>query len=188
MQEPAAVRDARTHFIESTGRIAQFWGFPKALGGIYGAIFLSPTSVSLDSLVGEVGVTKGAVSTHVRALESLQLIIRETKLGDRKDYYTAEPDLWRVVKNVLGQREKVEFDRALRGVEESLSMLLRAKPKTEDAEKYAHMEARMRSMQSFFGTLDRVVLAILAWDDFRSATLLRLFPSRIFARNKRSKP
>jgi len=177
MTETASLRKARAHFIEATGRIAQFWGFPKALGGIYGAVFLSAQPVSLDDLVTDVGVTKGAISTHVRSLESMQLIVRETKLGDRKDYYIAEADLWQVVKNVLRQREKPEFDRALRGVKESLELLAKANSKAVDVDLFLHVKSRMESMQSFFGTLDRVVSAVLAWDNFCSSALLRLLPS-----------
>ena len=62
---------ARAHFIQGMSRISSFWGFPKAMGAIYGAIYLSPNPLSLDEIVIQVGVTKGAVSTHVRQLERL---------------------------------------------------------------------------------------------------------------------
>ncbi len=40
---------ARENFINGISRIAHFWGFPKAMGAIYGAIYLSPTPFSLSA-------------------------------------------------------------------------------------------------------------------------------------------
>ena len=58
------------HFIQGMSRISNFWGFPRAMGAIYGAIYLSPAPVSLDELVEQVGVSKGSVSTNVRQLST----------------------------------------------------------------------------------------------------------------------
>ena len=88
-------------------RITHFWGFPKAMGAIYGAIYLSPQSVSLDELVELVGVSKGAVSTNVRLLERLGMVHRQVQVGDRKDYYLAETDFWKVARTLLKERDAV---------------------------------------------------------------------------------
>ncbi|MCZ7667912.1 MAG: hypothetical protein M5U34_12310 [Chloroflexi bacterium] len=47
--------EARKHFIQGMSRVTHFWGFPKAMGAIYGAIYLSSEAVSLDDLVMQVG-------------------------------------------------------------------------------------------------------------------------------------
>ena len=76
---------ARQHFIQGLSRISQFWGFPKAMGAIFGALYLSPNPLSLDELVEQVEVTKGAVSTNVRALERLGMFHIQIVIGERKD-------------------------------------------------------------------------------------------------------
>jgi len=55
---------ARDQFIQGMSRITHFWGFPKAMGAMYGAIYLSPDPLSLDQIVTQVGVSKGAELTH----------------------------------------------------------------------------------------------------------------------------
>ena len=45
---------AKEHFVQGVSRIAHFWGFPKAMGAIYGAIYLSKAPLTLDDLVAEV--------------------------------------------------------------------------------------------------------------------------------------
>src|SRR5512135_1510264 len=103
----------RETFILGMSRISQFWGFPRAMGAIYGAIYLSPTPISLDELTEQAGVTKGAVSTNVRALERLGMVHQVVRIGERKDFYNAETDFWKIVKGILREREKSEFDHAL---------------------------------------------------------------------------
>ena len=167
--------EARDHFIQGMSRITHFWGFPKAMGAIYGAIYLSSEPVSLDELVEQVGVTKGAVSTNVRALERLNMVHRHVQLGDRKDYYTAEADFWQVVKNIMQEREKNEFALALRTVGESLDKVNEADIPTEEAELAAFYQDRMGSMKGFFDQLDSMIAMLISLDGMKLAALMRVF-------------
>src|SRR5262249_5719313 len=106
----------RQSFIENLSRISQFWGYPRAMGALYGALYLSPTPLSLDDLMPIVGVTKGAVSTNIRALEQLGMAHKHVRSGDRKDYYQADTDFWKITRTILERRQKPEFDKALNDV------------------------------------------------------------------------
>ena len=163
-----ALLEARDHFIQGMSRISSFWGFPRAMGAIYGALYLSPTSLSLDELSEQVNVTKGAVSTNVRNLERLGMVHKEIRLGERKDYYHAEIDFWKIIKNILQEREKSAFDHALRTVSESLEAVRVLKPADAgEAELAAFYQERMREMQRFFNSLDNLVATLLALEEFR---------------------
>lgn len=164
---------AREHFIQGISRIAHFWGFPKAMGAIYGAIYLSPTPLSLDVLVEQVSISKGAVSTNVRSLERLGMIHKHFKVGDRKDYYIAETDFWKIVKDILREREKTEFDLALRMVGESLEMVQKANLKPSELGNF--YQERMKGMKKFFNSLDNLVATVIALDELRLGTIKRLF-------------
>jgi DNA-binding transcriptional regulator GbsR (MarR family) len=166
---------ARQNFIQGMSRVSHFWGFSKAMGAIYGAIYLSPQPVSLDDLVEQVGVTKGAVSTNVRTLERLGMVHKHLEVGDRKDYYTAETDFWKIARGMLREREKQEFDQALRTVGESLELAQTSAALAADAELAAFYRQRMGNMQDFFNNLDNLVAMLMALDNLRSGTLSRLF-------------
>lgn len=165
------ITQARNHFIQGMSRISHFWGFPKAMGAIYGAVYLSPAPMSLDELVEQVGVTKGAVSTNVRQLERLGMVQKHIVVGERKDYYSAETDFWDIAKGILQEREKSEFDQALRTVAESLELI--NSDDNLDGENADFYRERMRGMQQFFETLDNVVSALLALDNLVSLNALK---------------
>ncbi len=166
---------AREQFIQGVSRISNFWGFPKAMGAIYGAIYLSPAALSLDDLVEQVGVTKGAVSSHVRQLERLGMIHRHIVIGDRKDYYSAETDFWKIIKGILREREKSEFDTALRSVSSALELSQQATG--DEGELAAFYQQRLQAIQTFFKTLDSIVATVLALEELRLSTLGKLFSS-----------
>lgn len=168
------LESARESFIQGISRIAHFWGLPKAMGAIYGAIYLSPSPITLDALVEQVGITKGAVSTNVRNLERLGMINRQFKVGDRKDYYVAETDFWKIAKGILKEREKNEFNVALKTVGESLEIVEKAKKNSSDRELLEFYRERMNGMKSFFDSLDNLVATVLAIDELRSVSIKKL--------------
>ena len=173
----AQLEIAHENFIQGVSRITNFWGFPKAMGAIYGAVYLSPAPLCLDDLVEQVGVTKGAVSTNVRQLERLGMIHKHVVIGDRKDYYSAETDFWKIVKGILREREKAEFDTALRSVSESLEIVHLTPLEGEDAQLAVFYEQRLKNMQTFFKTLDNIVATALALEELRLSTIGRMFSS-----------
>jgi HTH-type transcriptional regulator, glycine betaine synthesis regulator len=164
---------SRQHFILGLSRISEFWGFPRAMGSIYAALYLSPQPLSLDDLVEQVAVTKGAISTNVRSLERLGMVHRHLQIGERKDFYLAETDFWKIVRGILKEREKNEFDLALRSVDESLELLDAAQIDPEQAELARFYQKRMQSMQGFFKSLDHLVATLLALDELRLGALER---------------
>ena len=174
---------ARQHFIQGLSRISQFWGFPKAMGAIFGALYLSPNPLSLDELVEQVAVTKGAVSTNVRSLERLGTVHKQIVIGERKDYYFAETDFWKIVKTVLREREKSEFDRALHSVDESLEMIA-GQVDAENPELALFYQQRFQDIQAFFHTLDNLVATFMALDELRMGTLERLIGGKAERKSK----
>jgi DNA-binding transcriptional regulator GbsR (MarR family) len=173
-----SIAAAQENFIQGLSRISQFWGFPRAMGAIFGALYLSPDPLCLDELVAQVNVTKGAVSTNVRALERLGLVHRQVRIGERRDYYTAETDFWKIIKGLLREREKSEFDHALCTVDESLQMLKEASVDEAQAERVAFYVGRLKNMQGFFRALDNIVATLLALDEMRMKSLERIFGIR----------
>src|SRR5512142_765744 len=110
-------------FIEALSQISRFWGFPRGVGAVFGVLYLAPDPLSLDDIVKRSGLTKGAVSTDVRALARMGLVHRSSRIGDRRDYYVAETDFYKAIRSILGERQNVEFSRSIQAVRETLDEL-----------------------------------------------------------------
>ena len=120
---PQSLAKIKKDFTEGLSQISRFWGFPKGMGAIFAVLYLSPASLSLGEIVAETRLTKGAISTEIRALARMGLVHRSTKLGDRRDYYTAETDFYTAIKSILKERQNSEFDRALGSVKSALAAM-----------------------------------------------------------------
>jgi len=159
----------KQNFVEGMSGISQFWGFPKGVGAIFGVLYLSPTPLSLDELVGQTGLTKGAISTNVRALARLGLVHPVNRLSDRRDYYEAETDFYKAVRAILKERQNNEFDRAIASVRETLEKL-EAAAGADEAER-AFLTERVRALKSFFDALDSLSSAIARLDSLGLGTI-----------------
>lgn len=157
--------EAKEHFAQGISRISNFWGFPKALGAIYAAIYLAENPLSLDEIARQAGISKGAASIHVRNLERLKVVQKEIKLGDRKDYYVAQTDFWDIVKNILKQREQPEFDQALSTVSKSLALVEESLDKGENPDLATLYKDRMMAIKGFFDQVDRLVALFIVLDN-----------------------
>jgi DNA-binding transcriptional regulator GbsR (MarR family) len=102
------------------------------------------------------------------------MVHKHIQIGERKDYYLAETDFWKIVKDILREREKSEFDHALNMVGESLELIESGDLDSGQAELARFYQSRLGAMQSFFHSLDNLVATLLAIDSLRSGALERL--------------
>lgn len=155
---PQTLAKIKRDFVEGLSQISRFWGFPKGMGAIFGVLYLSPTPLPLDQIVQETGLTKGAVSTEIRALARMGLVHRSTKLGDRKDYYSAETDFYAAIRSILQERQNSEFDRAVRSVMDTLTTMDES---WVDNEEWNFVYQRVQALQDFFNAIDSLAKAVI---------------------------
>jgi len=168
------LEEIQADFIQGLSQISHFWGFSKSMGAIFGVLYLSPVALSLDEIVEKTGFTKGAISTSVRTLSRMGLIHRQSKLGDRKDYYTAETDFYQAVRAILKERENSEFTRALASVEGTLDRLEAGPRSAGDAEEWDFVQGRVAEMKSFFDGLDNLVRVIIKLESMNQNTVQKV--------------
>ena len=153
-----SITKIKQDFVGGLSHISRFWGFPKGMGAIFAVLYLSPAPLPLDEIVTQTGLTKGAVSTEVRALARLGLVHRSSKLADRKDYYEAETDFYKSIRSILKERQNAEFDRAVASVKETLAKLEAGSGPAAERE---FLIERVRALQSFFDAIDNLARAVV---------------------------
>ncbi|MBX6365610.1 MAG: MarR family transcriptional regulator [Gemmatimonadetes bacterium] len=86
------MHDTRVRLLERIGQEFEREGMPRIAGKVIGALLLHRGALSLDELAARLGVSKASASTNARLLERLGVLERQTRPGDRRDYYTVSPD------------------------------------------------------------------------------------------------
>ncbi len=153
MDNPNSVLDhVSTNTIEGLGQLASYFGFNKVMGQLYGVLMLSPEPLSLDDLMDKLGISKAGVSTHMRQLEHMGIVREVWVKDDRRKFYRAETDLWRILSGVLSSRELRDVNQALRVLDENTSRLRTALPTMTEVEQTQaqHYLTQLDQLQDFF--------------------------------------
>lgn len=79
--------EARMRLVEIGGQTSQDLGLGRIVGQILVYLYLNEDERSQDTIGQDLGLSKAAISVAIRQLESLGLVRRMWKRGDRKNYY-----------------------------------------------------------------------------------------------------
>jgi DNA-binding transcriptional regulator GbsR (MarR family) len=146
------LQDVQESVIRGIGELTDFFGFSPVMGHLYAALLMNPEALSLDELEEIVGKSKASVSMNMRALERWGMVREVWVKGDRRKFYEAESDLWKIVRSVIGSRELREVGVALQVLDENAKTLkaTRGQLSQEEQELADYYLARVNDMQSLF--------------------------------------
>lgn len=163
------LRRVHDSMLEGLGRLADYFGFSKVIGQLYGTLLLSSGPLSLDDMMERLDISKASVSMNVRTLEHLGMVrqVWVRGKGGRRKYYEAETDFWRVITGVLNGREMRDVERAINVMEENSQQLEQGMSRMSEAERQQaqlYIE-RMEQLQAVFQFARVIISSILAKAD-----------------------
>ena len=106
---PAAVE----RFVLHWGDLGGQWGVNRSVAQIHALLYLSERPLTADEIAGTLGIARSNVSTSVRELLGWNLIRRVPVMGERRDHFAAETDLWEMVTRIAAGRKEREIDPAI---------------------------------------------------------------------------
>ncbi len=110
--------EAKEEFISNWGAFATQWGINKTMAQIHALLMVSAAALTQDDLMLQLGISRGNVNMNIRDLVSWGLVYRKTVTGERKEYFVAEKDIWKVATRIMTERKKRELDPMLKLLEE----------------------------------------------------------------------
>jgi HTH-type transcriptional regulator, glycine betaine synthesis regulator len=167
------ISQAKEKLIQELGRLSSFAGFNKAMGQIYALLYLSPEPVSLGEIAEQLGISKGNASLNVKTMERWGLIQPISKNGDRRDYYQAETDFWKIVQDILNERDRKEIDHALKTLDDIYSLVKSTKNSEKNAQTRFYQE-RLSNMLDFGNAASQMVKAMLNMNNLRQQSSGRI--------------
>ena len=154
--------EAKQQFIQSWGIFASQWGINRTMAQVHALLLVSANPMSTDDMMNELSISRGNANMNVRELMNWELVSKVIMPGDRKEYFSAEKDIWKVATRIMYQRKKRELDPMLR----LLSQLSAVEGDKRNVEVKAFTET-IANIQKFAGhaekTLDTVIKAEENW-------------------------
>lgn len=102
--------EARQQFISSWGAFGTHWGINRTMAQIHALLLVSPEPLTQDDIMEELDISRGNTNMNIRELINWGLVERVLLPGERKEYFTAEKDIWKVVKLIVKERKKRELE------------------------------------------------------------------------------
>ena len=106
--------EAKQQFISSWGAFGTNWGINRTMAQIHALLLVSADPMTQDEMMEELNISRGNVNMNIRELISWGLVERVILPGERREYFSAEKDIWKVVKLIVKERKKRELEPMLK--------------------------------------------------------------------------
>ncbi len=158
---------------ELVGRLMEFWGFRRNMGRIWAVLYLSDAPLSANNIRSVLSLSTGAVSMTLNELLRWGAIKRVRVPGERRDFFAAEINVWKMVSRVVAEREVREVAAAVDGLERSVDEL---QPKLtsgtlKQRQRASFMLARINGLLTMARMGQRLLAALLATAKLDAAPL-----------------
>src|SRR5262249_3271185 len=103
---PAAVE----RFVLHWGEMGAVWGTNRSVGQIHALLYLSDKPLTAEEVAETLGLARSNVSNSLKELLGWGLVRRVHVMGDRRDPFAGESDLWEMVTRIAEGRKARELD------------------------------------------------------------------------------
>ena len=110
--ESRKLAPAVERFILHWGDMGNQWGVNRSVAQIHALLYLSERPLTAEDIADTLGLARSNVSNSLKELIGWKLIRRVPVLGDRRDHYEAETDLFEMVTRIAQGRKEREIDPA----------------------------------------------------------------------------
>src|SRR3981189_1107722 len=97
-------RDLLHEAADAVGALMEFWGFKRVMGRIWALFYLRGDELSASELCDQLSISSGAASMALAELEHWAVVRRIRRAGDRREYFEAETDVWKMISRALRGR------------------------------------------------------------------------------------
>lgn len=147
------IDEAKAKFIQSWGALGTQWGINRTMAQIHALLLVAIEPMTTEQVMEALSISRGNANMNLRALIDWQLVERIHKLGERKEYFEAEKDIWKVATRIAGERRK----RELQPVIETLSTLREVEKDADRKAEIKEFRKVTKDVQQFAEKVDQML-------------------------------
>ena len=154
-------------FVLYWGDMGGQWGVNRSVSQIHAQLYLSDRALTADEIADTLGMARSNVSNSLKELLGWNLIRRVPIMGDRRDHFEAETDVWELVTRIAAGRKEREIDPAVMALKACLRDA-EGDPKVNPV-----VSRRLGEMLDFVETIERWYAQMLTVPRPKLAALIR---------------
>jgi len=148
--------EAKEKFIQAWGVLGTSWGISRTKAQIHALLLVSAQPLSAQEIIDTLSVSQGSTNMNLRALIDWQLIEKTVKIGERKEYFSAEKDMWEITRRVMRERRKRELEPILKMLDDvkNIELSEEEKKKIENTELIAQKSKEIEEFKEMMNQID----------------------------------
>ena len=167
MTETAELPEQIRRFVLHWGEMGGFWGVNRSVAQIHAYLYVCEAPKTAEDISLALGMARSNVSNSMKELLAWGLIRRVPILGDRREHFEAEIDVWEIASRITAGRKAREIDPAI-------ATLLACVDGAEDSRLSPVALDRLKKLLEFTQAIDRFYNQINGLPRSTLMTLMRL--------------
>jgi len=100
-------------FVQTWGAIGSAWGIPRSMAQIHALLLSSNEALSTEDVMETIQLSRGNVNINMRELINWKLVQKQNKIGERREFFTAQTDIMAMAQNIVEERKRRELQPVL---------------------------------------------------------------------------
>ena len=143
--------EVQNKFINHWGTLGSAWGVNRTMTQIHALLMVTNEPMTTDEVMTRLQISRGNAHSNLKELVNWGIAKQVIIQGDRKDFYTAEQDPWKLLCTVAKERKRREIEPAI----EALSECLNDAELLNDSASKA-FKKQLKELQEFLEMADRI--------------------------------
>jgi DNA-binding transcriptional regulator GbsR (MarR family) len=152
---PSSLQEARDEFVTQWGAIGSAWGINRTMAQIHALLITVPTPLSTDEIMADLKISRGNAHGNLRELVSWGLVKSVIRKGERKEFFEAEKDVWKMFCIVIRERRRRELRPAMEVLENCANRTVDLK-----GAEAAAFNKQIKALRDFLDLTDNVITKI----------------------------
>lgn len=137
---------------------------------IHALLYAESDPLDTDAIMKQLSISRGNANMNLRNLLHWQLVQKVHYKGERRDFYTAEKDVWNIVAILIRERHQREIEPIKDNLTSTLEFF--EQDSTDDPTE-AEFKERLENFIEFLEMFDRFTKALLPYINRKNLTFLK---------------
>ncbi len=155
-------QNVRRRFITQWGALGSQWGINRTMAMIHALLLVAERELSTDEVMEELNISRGNANTNLRDLIDWGLVQRMVRPGERREYFAAEKDVWKIFCMVARERKRRETEPAQKVLEACIR-----DTETDDSPEAREFRRELTALSDFVSLANTVMEKVAAAEQSR---------------------
>jgi DNA-binding transcriptional regulator GbsR (MarR family) len=147
LTDKKSLPEAARKFILYWGDMGDRWGLNRSVSQIHALLYVSERPLTADEIADTLDMARSNVSNSLKELQNWDLVRRVPVMGDRRDHFEADADIWSIAAKIADGRKQRELDPAMTALTECVAAA------KDDPQLHPVAAERLRAMLDFTRTM-----------------------------------